>query len=810
LLAQTALQAPQPPPIETVLTALINDLAGLAQPLILVLDDYHLVTSPAIHQSLDYLIEHLPPSLRLVIATRDDPPLALARLRARSQLSEIRAGDLRFSLAEAGAFLNDSRALALAPADVAQLTERAEGWIAGLRLAALSLQQSADRHAFIAAFSASHRFVADYLMDEVLARLDPPVQQFLRRTSILRQLCAPLCDAVAGIENGELRIEKEAGTSLFSIHNSQFFLAELDRANLFLVPLDHERHWYRYHHLFAEFLRMHLRATEPELVPTLYQRAIDWCRAQGLPREALGYALDAHAYDQAAELIEALTAEVLSQEGPDPILGWIAALPQTLVQQRPLLGCAYAWALIIAGRMAEADTYLTAAEAASGGLDAATQQATQAQVAAHRAYLRFFQGAFGEAQALARQSLGLLPPGDLLLRARTALLLSTILRIAGQLRAAEETLIPLTEAIQTTNNVNTATLYYYNLGQLQREQGRLRQAQATFRQALAVAERQTGRDDSPFTGFAYVALGRMLWDWNDLEVAVGSILKGLAICRQWQQVDALAIGLTGLIELYLDRGEDALVADAIDELRQIVARMSSAWGSQIVATYQARFDLARGNLAAANRWAQASGLTVQGPAALDRIDEYLTLAQILVARGDLADAQRLLDQLARQLRATGSVERLLPTLILQVRALAGQEAAALVLLAEALDLGEPEGYIRTFVAGGPVVAALLKRMQDEGGRMMPYIARVLAAFPDRSPPPAESDLHPSSLILHPLNDRELSILRLMAAGMTNPEIGDQLCLSANTIRWYASQIFVKLDVSSRRAAVARARELGII
>lgn len=810
LLAQTALQAPQSPPIETVLTALINDLTSLAQPLILALDDYHLITSPAVHQSLDYLIDNLPPSLRLVIATRDDPPLALSRLRARGQLAEIRAGDLRFSTIEAGAFLNDARGLALAPTDVARLAERTEGWIAGLRLAALSLQQSDDGHAFVEAFSASHRFVADYLMDEVLVRLDPAVQQFLRRTAILHQLCAPLCDAI--LDEG--RRTKHEQERAFLPPSSSAILDQLDRANLFLAPLDHERHWYRYHHLFAQFLRMRLRAEEPELAPALYRRAIAWCRAQGLPREALGYALEAHSYETAAELIETLIAEVLSQEGPDTILGWIAALPEALVRQRPLLGCAYAWALIIAGRMAEADSYLTAAESASGSADSTARQATLAQVTAHRAYLRFFQGAFAEAQELARQSLDLLPPGDLLLRTRTALLLSTILRIAGQLRAAEATLMPLTEAIQRTNSVNTATLYYYNLGQLQREQGRLHQAHATFRQALSVAERQTGRDDSPFTGFAYVALGRLLREWNDLEKAAGSTLKGVGICRQWQQIDALAIGLTELIELHLDRGEDTLAADAIDELRRIVARMSSSWGSDLVATYQARLDLARGNSAAAYRWAQASEWMAQESAAIDRADEYQTLAQIMVARGDSSGAQRLLERLARKLRDAGSVERLLPILVLQVRALAGQEAAALAVLDEALGLGEPEGYIRTFVAGGPVVAALLKKRLAADRRRQAYIALVLAAFDVAGTAPAPAAVSLGPLPEYPLTEalvaRELAILRLMAAGMTNPEIGDQLCLSANTIRWYASQIFAKLGVSSRRAAVARARELGII
>ncbi|NTU86135.1 MAG: hypothetical protein HGA45_43545, partial [Chloroflexales bacterium] len=351
---------PQPPPIATVLAALINDLAALTRPVLLVLDDYHHVTAPEVHRALALFIERMPPTLRLVIVTREDPPLPLARLRARGQLAEIRAADLGFTVDESTALLNETLGLDLPEAAVATLAARTEGWAAGLRLASIALEQEPDRPGFIAALSASHRFLTDYLMDEVLARLDPALQRFLHRTAILQRLCPALCDAVLGIEHSELRREKAgmeaeqgsepSGNAQRSMLNAQLALQRLEQANLFLIPLDHERHWYRYHHLFAELLRLRLQAAEPELIPVLTRRALDWCAAQGLQRDALGYALAVGDHPRAAALLEALAPEVLSHEGPRVVLHWLVALPESLVRQRPLLCAHAAWATAFAGQ----------------------------------------------------------------------------------------------------------------------------------------------------------------------------------------------------------------------------------------------------------------------------------------------------------------------------------------------------------------------------------------------------------------------------------------------------------------------------
>lgn len=818
--AQAALQAPQALPIEPVLMTLINDLVALTTPLLLALDDYHVITEPEIHRSIDHLLEHMPASLRLIIITREDPPLALPRLRARGQLTEIRAADLRFTADEAAVFLNTSQALALPELDITTLVERTEGWITGLRLAALSLQTTVDRHGFVAAFSASDRFVTDYLLDEVLGRQPAHRKAFLLQTAVLERLCGPLCDAVLGIEQGEGSIEKAGQASdnaprsvrdaqLDHGSYSQQIIDELDRANLFLVPLDHERRWFRYHHLFAEFLRLRLRAAEPERVATLYRRAGAWCAAHGSPREALGYALAAGDDSAAADLLEAILPDSLGQEAPDDALRQINALPASLLRRRPVLCVQFAWALTFAGRMAEAAVYLAAAEAAAAA-DAELARQIAGSVAAHRAYLHFFAGAFPAAHQAAQLALSLLPSDAAVLRARATIVLSSVLRFTGQLQAAEAALLPLRDTLATAS-VYTATLYHATLGEIRQERGQLHQALETFGQALAFAARATGSPDTPFTGFAYVASGHIKGEWNDLEAAVAAITRGIELCREWRQADALAIGLIELAELEQYRGALALAQQALDELRQIVVTMGSPWGQAQAQLAQARLDLARGDMVAVEHWVRTSGVSADAVVTGTGYDELQTFGQVLVASGDRAGAARLFARLAEQFRTAGCVNRLLPALVWRARALAelGRHEEALAALGEALALGEPGGYVRVFLAGGSSVAALLGRMKDEGGRTQSYAAQLLAAF--ELPPRPE--FHPASRphpLPEPLNTRELAILRLMAAGLSNQAIGAELSLSVNTVRWYASQLFAKLAVSGRGAAVARARELRLL
>jgi LuxR family maltose regulon positive regulatory protein len=812
-LAQAALQAPDPPPVETVVTALVNDLAVLAHPLTLVLDDYHLITTPEIHTSLAFLLDHLPRSLQLVVATREDPPLALARLRARGQLSEIRAADLRFSAEETATFFNQVHQLALEPADVATLVQRSEGWATALRLTLLSLRQNADRSTFIAAFSASHRFVTDYLVEEVLARLDRELQQFLRRTAILQRFCAPLCDAVLDITESSMQLRR------------------IEQANIFLVSLDHDRHWYRYHHLFAEFLRLELRTHEPELVPLLYHRAIDWCRQEGLLREALSYAFAAGDHRQAADLIEALATETLGREGPAAVLEWISRLSDELVRERPLLCIAYAWALTFAGRGADAITYLAAAEAASTTVDAATRTLIAGPVAAHQAYVRFFQGSFGEALAYARLALELLPPQDLLLRSRATLVLCTVLRFAARFAEAEEALAPLAVALEATPNVYIAMLYFSSLGEIRQEQCRLHEARAIFQQAIEAGERYTGHTDNPFTGIVWIAIGHLYWEWNDLPAAGDALHRGLALCREWRQADALVIGLIELARLEQVRGNVEAARRAIAEIRQIAATMGSPWGRRVAGMAEVQLAIGGDDLRAVADWVRVVEPDVQNESAhtfadgvlsaetvadedlnIGRLEEDQVRAAALVVLGEHTRAHALLADLVRRFRREGRIYRLVGLLAWQARILAetDQVAEARTVLDEALALAEPQGVIRTLVEVGRPIAELLGTLADAGHPRRAYIARLLAALSDEPPVPHESTHSVPDALLEPLKDRELAVLRLMAAGLSNRAIGDELFLSVNTVRWYAGQIFAKLGVSGRFAAVAQARSLGLL
>ncbi len=785
--ALTAFQSPQPPHIETVLVSLINDLAGQATSSILVLDDYHIITASEIHRAVDFFIEHLPHNLHLVIVTREDPPLLISRLRARGQLTELRAADLRFSQAEAGEFLNQLMALALSAEDVTALLERTEGWVAGLRLAALALQNEADRHIFVDAFTASHRFLTDYLVDEVLSRQDERLRAFLRRTSILHRFCPALCDAVLGETDSQDR------------------LRHLEQANLFLVPLDNERRWYRYHHLFAQFLRLNLQEAEPGLVPELYRRALEWCSAQGMEREALAYALEAGAYLQAAELIEALAASVLSSEGAAPLLGWVAALPESLVRQRPFLCLGYAWALTVSGDMEMAAEYMGAAQAASISLAESEQAIIRGYVAAHHAYHLFFLGDYRQAIEFARQALAHIPADDNAMQARTAFVLATGLRYNGEIQAAREAFSLAVAASQKTGNVYTASLNFGSLSELYMELGHIHQALATLQQSLEFARRHAGRPDIPFSGFAYAAIGKIHREWNDLDTAAEYLHKGVGLCREWRQADALAISLMALGVLHQDLHQYPQARQAFEEARQITEGYSSAWGTTMVDAFLARLDLAQGDLAAAARWARASGVSIHDEPGYERGEEYHALARLLIAQGNPGDALVILDKLYRRDKAVGRAGRVLEVLVWQARALAemGDIHRATAALQEALAIGEPGNYLRTFVEAGPPIAALLRRLKASA-----YCQRLLETFGEPQPPGPPTAQETG--LPNGLNEREMAILRLMAAGMSNREIGAELYLSENTIRWYARQIYMKLGASSRGAAVAQARQLGLI
>lgn len=810
--ARAAFQSPQPPRIESVLVSLINDLAGLPHPLALVLDDFHAIASAEIHSGVDFLLEHLPQQVHLVIITREDPPIALSRLRARDQMVEIRAADLQFSAEETETFLNRLLGLGLSGGEIRALAARTEGWVTGLRLASLALQHPAapgmqDRQAFIDAFTASHRFLTDYLVDEVLSRLDAPLRHFLYRTSILHRFSAGLCDAI---------LDGDADAALGAPPGgSQQVLHRLEAANLFLVPLDSERTWYRYHHLFAQFLRLRLAEAEPGLAPELYRRAADWHAGHGLSREALTYALEGRDYERAADLVEQIAPRVLSQEGAAAVLQWMAALPEALRLRRPWLCLHFAWALTFSGSMSEADQSLDVVEALLAGGAAASpaeERALRGYLAAHRTYLLFFHGEHARSVDYGRQAMASLPAEDEVMRARTAAFLGNGLRYGGDLAGAQDAYDIAAAASQKTGNIYTAALTYCSMAEMYYEQGHLHRSIDTYRLALEFARQHAGRPDIPFTGLAYSRTGRILREWNDLPAAREYMNQGIQLCREWRQADTLVIGLMERSSLLADLGEYGAARRDLQEAREIVTELFSPWGIEMTDALIARLDLAQGDLPAAARWEQAYGFSSQDQVAYEHGDAFLALARLRIAQGAWADALAVLEKLIRLYAGPGRWGYVLAVLAWQARALAGlgDTPRALEALRQAMAIGEPEGYTHSFVEAGPAIADLLRRLPPA-----PYRDHLLAAFAAPAAvatPAAAGGGTPAAApaLPEPLNEREMAVLRLLAAGRSNAEIGAELYLSVNTIRWYASQIYQKLGAAGRGDAVAKARALGIL
>ncbi len=671
-------------------------------------------------------------------------------------------------------------ALGLTQTDVTALSERTEGWIAGLRLAALALENENDKHEFINAFTASNRFLTDYLLDEVLSRQEPQLYEFLLRTSILHRFSAAMCDSIVG---------ENIGTPM---------LRRLEQSNLFLVSLDRERQWYRYHHLFAQFLQMRLKESELHLIPTLYQRAMDWCIAQGLEREALAYAMESHDNVRAAELIEKLAPQVLSTAGASQVLEWLAALPEALVKQRPYLCLHYAWALSFVAQMAQADEYLAFAETAS-----TTESNEQARtiilgyIAAHRANLDFFRGEYQHTIENARFALERLPQNDDVIRARTLTLLAHGLRYAGDFAAAIEAHELASSVSKKTGNLYTATFNLGGLQELYRERGQLRLAMATCERTLDFARQRVGRTDIPFCGFTYFEMGVIEREWNHLDRAREYSEQGEKLCREWRQGDALAIGLMGAAFVYQDLGEYALARQALEEAKQIIGTMFSAWGAAMANAFIAQLDVARGDVEAANRWMQTCGLSIHDEIPFIRQDDYQTLAQVLTVQEKFTDALVVWDKLYQLLKSSGRIGRLFQVALWRVRTLAGahRRADALDALKEMLAYGESENFVRSFVSAGLVIADLLRELPASD-----YRNRLLDAFPQS----------PSANLLEPLSERELEILRLIQTGYSNQEIADKLVITLNTVKKHTSNLFGKLGVTSRTLALARAHELGLL
>lgn len=803
----------QPASSEAVVTTLVNELADVTGEVVLVLDDYHLIQAPPVHASLGLLLEHLPDSLRLMLASRADPPLPLARLRARGQLAELREHDMRFTPEEAAALLRDTAGPEVPETAVAALEGRTEGWAAGLQLAALSLRGHPDPAGFVATFSGSHRYVLDYLAEEVLDRQPGPMRTFLLQTSVLERLSGPLCDAVTG------------GAC------TQQLLEQAEQANLFLIPLDEVRGWWRYHQLFADLLHARLVQERPGEVPGLHQAAAAWCEGHGLVDGAVRHAVAAGDAAWAARLIEENFDELLRRAEEATVDRWLQELPAGLVRSRPRLCFAQAiWALL-AGRADEAEPLLGDAEAAvaaggdepyqpSVGRAASIVTNLPASIALARADLARRHGEAEQMAVFGHQALAHLTEGDRAQHRQVGWFLAVADWQRGRLAEAEHALEGIVAEQRAAGWRYMAARPACDLGQVQRARGHLSAALRTYQQALEIAS-DAGRP-LPFAGMAQVGIAEILYERGKLEAALDRGADGVRLCRQLAYTLPLVAGLAVLAWIKQGQGDPAGALDAIGEAERAAPRSAVVDLLNPVPTLRARLALAHGEVTEAVRWAQRSGLDPDDQPGYPREREYLMLARVLLATGEPGRVLGLLERLRALAVAQGRTDSIIQVRALEAIALEsdGDEPAALAALAEALSLAAPEGYLRVFVDEGAALAALLRTLVTTPAKARAtahvppaYLGKVLHAFEQAGQvvvPPHPGHAAALAGLIAPLTARELEVLALLAAGKTNQAIASELVITLDTVKRHVTHILDKLGVANRTQAVIQARELGLL
>jgi LuxR family transcriptional regulator, maltose regulon positive regulatory protein len=818
------LQSPQPPPIESMLTPLLNGIAAIPHTFVLVLDDYHVIdakqgdASTSVDDALAFLLEHLPPRMHLVIVTREDPHLPLARLRARGQLTELRAADLRFTPAEVAEFLNQVMGLNLSAENVAALETRTEGWIAGLQMAALALQGASptqgpeERARLITAFTGSHHFVLDYLLEEVLEQQPESIQTFLLRTSILDRMCGPLCEAVG--YRGDARaahpdIGQETPATPASLRGQET-LERLERANLFVVPLDSERHWYRYHHLFGSLLRQRLRQhLSSGQIAELHICASAWYESNGLLFEAFHHAAAANDVERAERLIENKGMGLHYHSVATAILDWLDALPPPALDARPLLRVRSATLALMAGRTNGVEEKLLAAERSLQNAEPdRTTRDLIGQIACARATLAITRYDPQTMRAQALRALEYLPSDNLTFLFTANWALASACLLQGDRAGAAQACREAAAISQANGSVFSRILIAFTLGNLQKLDNQLHQAALTYQRALELS----GEHPHPNVGGVHLNLAQIYYEWNDLEAAERQGQLSLQLMRQFDLlVDRFIVSEVFLARLKLARGDLDGAASRLAEIEGAARRQSFTLRLPEIAAEQVLVLIQQGQLSAAARLAGQYELP-------------LSRARVLMARHDPSAALAVLEPLRQQMEARGWADKQLKVMVLQAMALhtQGEENKGMQVLGEALALAEPGGFIRLFVDEGEPMRSLLsdfRRLAEEQvrGQMQPpggYVDRLLAAFglPQAMPQsgtPSDAG-NPQPAMVEPLSPRELEILRLIAQGLSNREIGERLFLALNTVKGHNRVIFDKLQVQNRTEAIARTLELGLL
>jgi len=819
----TLLKSPQPLPAKALAAALVNDLVSVSTPCLLILDDYHEIDSAEIDLALAFVLDHMPPSLHLVFTSRTDPGFPISRLRVRNEMSEIRANDLRFSKIEAAQFLQKSMNLTLSKDQIAALETRTEGWIAGLQMAALSMQGRSDTTTFISDFTGSHHFVLDYLVEEVMQSLPERTRNFLLQTSIFDKLSGSLCDAITGQEDGRAMLEG------------------LERGNMFVVPLDDERQWYRYHHLFADMLQARLMDEQSDYIPTLHRRASNWYEQNGSPHDAIRQALAAKDFERAAGLIELVWPAIEVMFQSKRWLRWAKALPDDLVRTRPVLNLDYAWAFLNDGDLEAAKSCLQDAErwlnaplepidGQSGAMVVVDEEQflfLPASIASAYSYAALALGDIPDTVAYARQALSLLPENDYFRRGPAAILLGLAYWASGDLEPAHIALAEAMAGFHESGNTVFAISSTYGLADIKIAQGRLREAISIYEGQLQLALAQ-GDPPIPGTADLYLGLSKLYRERGDVEAARQNLSKSEALGEQaaladWPYRFRIAQARIKQTEgdmdsaiALLDEAERLYFSTPVPNPRPIIALKTQVW-------------IAQGRLTGALDWARARDLSVDGDLSYLREFEFMTLARIRIAQykneqaeNAIHEAMRLIERLLQAAEDGERMGNVIEILVLQALAYEAQGdiPAALVPLERALTLAEPEGYVCVFVDEGLPMARLLG--ETVVSETMPaYTNKLLAVLQadghsvadNATLPPAQPLVEQPEVDQPPvdsLSKREMEILILIADGLRNKEIAEQLMISLNTVLYHIKNIYSKLGVNKRTLAVAKAKELNLI
>jgi LuxR family maltose regulon positive regulatory protein len=808
-------QSPQPPPIESILTVLLNKITTIPDNFVLVLDDYHVLDSQPVDEALTFLLEHLPPHMHLVITTREDPHLPLARLRARGQLTELRAADLRFTPAEATEFLNQVMGLNLSAEDITALETRTEGWIAGLQLATISMQGHQDTASFIKSFTGSHHFVLDYLMEEVLQQQSESTQTFLLRTSILDRLCGPLCDAVLGSPSA----------------SGQETLEYLERANLFIVPLDNERRWYRYHHLFGELLSKRLgQSLAPGEIAGLHIQAGEWYEQNGFPPDAIHHAFAVEDFERVAKIAELEWPALYDSIQSIKWLGWLKRLPEEIIRARPVLCVNCAWAFLNAGELEAAEakmqdaeywlepTTVTGEKSDAPSIEMVVVDEEQFKslpvvLAAARAYHAQAIGDISGTIKFTQRVLDLSPEEDSRWHRAASSLLGLAQYASGNLDAAYRA---ISDGLARAGPYDAISGNFILAG-IKLAQGQLNMALSIYEKALRlVLER--GEPMPLGTEDLYSGISEVHRERGDLETAAQDLLTGKKLGEQVELPDWQHRWYIAQARLHETKGDLDGALDLLEEAERRYVR-TPVPNLRPIAALKTRIRIAQDKIAEALDWVRTRDLSVDDDISYLHEFEHMILVRALIAQekrglvdGSIHDAQGLLERLLQAAEEGGRKGSVIEILVLQALAheAQGNFPPALVSLERALTLAEPEGYVRIFVDEGLPMARLLSEAAAHGVKP-DYIGKLLAVFEaEKRKSENKPDLPPAQPLIEPLSQRELKILQLIAQGLSNREIGERLFLALDTVKGHNRKIFDKLQVQSRTEAIARARELGLL